>query len=197
MKLRLFAILVISLTAAFSAIAQNPSDVRYRDLKEKYNAADYSPEPGIIDRYSPEWAGAASLICPGIGHCSVDEWSRGLGILGASVGLSTLAISEFALTFYLGAKESSYYSDYGKPAPVSWSAITAGACALTVAGNVALWIWNVYDAIDVAKVRNLYYRDIAAPQANLDVRLEPRLAAVTTCDGGISPALGLGLRVSF
>ncbi len=188
MKKFLTAFLFLSVLA-FPAFAQErPANPKYRDIKDYYDPKAYKYD--FSDPYSPGWAGIASVI-PGLGQCICDEWGRGLGILAANAGFTVLEFFEGAVLLYSIAATT--------PNPVSGLlpgnmvassallAVTAGASVITLAGHAAFNIWNICDAVKVAKVKNMYYKD---------VDLVPSLALVPSA-GSLQPAPGLGIRLTF
>ncbi len=163
---------------------------RYRDIKDQFDHTEYSKQDD--DRYVPCIAGVASLIVPGLGQCYCDEWGRGLGIFGANVGFVLLGTAETSLMFYEAVKGSDYYRKYGFPDSRSNLVMGASAAALlvTLAGATALNVWNIFDAVRIAKVKNMYYQD---------VRRQPVivLAPAIGTDYAMSPTLGMGVRLTF
>ena len=54
------------------------------------------------------------------------------------------------------------------------------------------------DAVDIAKVKNMYYHDsMYRRRASLDMNLTPQLAMVPSTGGSFQPAAGFSLKVSF
>ena len=194
---KVLAILVFVTVFGFCANAQYYGRVRYSDIKDYYNPREYVSD--FYDPYSPGWAGVASFLIPGLGQCICDEWGRGLGILGANVGFAFLEILESSLTFYGAAVGTSYYMHYGDGWNMGSTLMAAGGCSFlaTLAGQFIFNVWNICDAVDIAKVKNMYYRDGYPDNASLDLRLEPNLAMAPVIGGGFKPAPGLSLKVSF
>ena len=183
-------IIAILCAVSFMAQAQDDDAVRYRDIKHYYNHSEYSEQDG--DRYVVSIAGVASFLVPGLGQCYCDEWGRGLGILGASAGLAILGTAETSLMFYGATKTAEHYRMYGTTDPSSNLIFGASfaAAVVTIAGATALKIWNIFDAVRVAQVKNMYYQD-AGKQP------EVALAPVVGVDPGLQPTVGLGLKVTF
>ncbi len=169
---------------------QGVNDVRYRDIKGYYNHREYSAWVG--DCYIPSVAGVASFFLPGLGQCYCDEWGRGLGIFGANVAFALLGGAETSLMFYEAVKGSDNYRKYGTPDADSNLIMGASAAALlvTVAGAATLNIWNIFDAVRVAKVKNMYYQDVRRHPVIV-------LAPAVGTDYGMNPTLGLGLKLTF
>lgn len=146
--------------------------MKYKEYKKLYDTKYYVHEIG--DEYSPGWAGVASFFIPGLGQGVAGEWGRAAAIIGGDVALS--------VAFYLlGSDES-----------------TAAIALVPLIGLGVLDIWSIIDAVHIAKVKNMYYQDIRSQRASLDVKLTPYFACTSTnVSGGLQPAAGLSLRVSF
>ncbi len=214
-----FAILLFITALAFTAAAQSPGNVRYRDIRGSYDPRDYVYD--FYDKYDPTWCGLASFFIPGLGQCICDEWGRGLGIVAANAGFTLLEITEASVMFYSAAAGSAYYRDsrasavfdgrssafdsrssaFDGRSSAFFNALmvsSAGAALLTLAGQAAFNIWNICDAVNVAKVKDLFYRDSApASSSRLDMSFAPTLAVVPGADGSACPAPGIGVRVTF
>lgn len=195
---KFFAILLFTVAFASTAAAQSPGYVRYRDIRGSYDPRDYVYD--FYDKYDPTWCGLASFIIPGLGQCICDEWGRGLGIVAANAGFAFLEFTEASVMFYSAAAGSAYYRD-GRAPSTFYNALmvsSAGAALLTLAGQAVFNIWNICDAVNVAKVKDLFYRDAAlASSSRLDMSFAPTLAVVPAADGSAYPAPGIGVRFTF
>ncbi|MBQ9463345.1 MAG: hypothetical protein IJU68_06775 [Bacteroidales bacterium] len=172
-------------------------DVRYRDIKHMYRPSDYARRVG--DPYDPTINGVASFFLPGLGQCIDGEWGRGIGIFAANIGFTLLECAEASLMFYSGAEGASYYKNYGTVS--SRPNITMGAslfaAIVTASAHLAFNIWNICDAVNIAKVKNLYYQDAYSNSAALDIHLEPQLAFSPVSGNSLQPTAGLKLSVCF
>ena len=189
MKKLFLSVLFLAALAMPSLAQEVPADPRYRDIKDLYDPRAYVYD--FSDPYSPGWAGVASFVIPGLGQCICNEWGRGIGILAANVGFTTLEYLE-ASALFVGVLA-------GTPNPVSgllpanivvgpaMVAVSAGAAVVTLAGHVAFNIWNISDAVRIAKVKNMYYKDMS---------IVPSLALVPS-GSTFRPAPGIGVRVTF
>lgn len=156
----------------------------YKDLKAIYDPHYYLPEAG--DPYSRGWAGVASFFIPGLGQAICGEWARGLCFVAGNIGLSVLLLTTVN---YVG---SNYNVETRQGAE--------GASAFTVCiglGAVALDVWSIVDAVQVAKVKNMYYQDLRKMRTSTDIKLEPFLTYTPTNSLRYQPAAGLALKVSF
>ena len=162
--------------------------MKYKQLKHLYYHKDYISASD--DRYSPAWTGVASFFITGLGECINGEWERGLGKVGANVGL------------YLLAKASAYTFVYRGEEP-----LFALATYAALGGMVAIDIWSIVDAVKIAKVKNMYEHDLRSkysldmnlyPSVNysLDMNLYPSVNYAFTEQGAL-PATGLTLAIRF
>ena len=184
------------------------SSVRYRDIAGYYDPRNYVEAAG--DPYIPALSGIASFFLPGLGQCIDGEWGRGLGIVATNVGFGVLEFVE-ACTLFYAAEESAqayknaysssyyYYDPYARLDRTNGMFGAAfGACLLTMAAQAAFNIWNIFDAANIAKVKNMYYHDsLARSYASLDMNLSPQIAFAPTAAGTFQPTAGLSLKVSF
>lgn len=154
--------------------------MEYKDYKNLYNHRYYSRQFG--DPYNPTLAGVASFLIPGLGQGLCDEWGRGLAIFGGNV-LGSLAY----LSTIAGTMQGTYDVLYANP-----SVLLIGASLLT-----AYDIWNIVDAVHVAKIKNMYYQDLQGRlQANIDVNLTPCISYIYTPEA-YTPVMGLSLNLGF
>lgn len=187
---------LLALLFSISTVAQGQS-IRYRDIKDLYDPKEYVYD--YSDPYSPAWSGIASFLIPGLGQCLSNEWGRGLAIFGANVGFSLLEYFE-ASVFVYGIVASTPNPATGMLpggmiAGTTAMVASAGAAIATIAGQAAFNIWGICDAVNVAKVKNLCWRD--AKYTSLDISLSPSFALVPSASGSLSPAPGLSLRIEF
>ena len=159
--------------------------LRYRALKRVYDPKMYTRQLGDI---SPALCGIASWLVPGLGQGMADEWGRALGIWGVELGLTAvLGLAAAGSTQYDQYAQAEVTGEFG----VMLAALTALA---------ALDIWNICDAVRVAKVKNMYYQDLRAQRglAGFDVKLEPFVASVPSqTNQGFTPSAGLSFKITF
>ena len=162
--------------------------MRYKDIAGSYNPRSYREK--IDDPYIPAVSGIASFFIPGLGQCIDGEWGRGLGIFTVNVGLGVLELTEASLMFYYAADGSRYYRDNGMTSAKSNALFGASFCAalLTSAAHLAFNIWNICDAVNIAKVKNMYYQDL---------RVTPQVAFAPTVSSSLQPTAGLSLTLNF
>ena len=174
---------------------REPSDVRYRDIADYYDTRYYRDRPG--DPYIPALSGVASFFLPGLGQFIDGEWSRGLGLIAANIGFGLLEATEASLLFYGGARSSYSYTMYGYSEGNGLMAASLGALMLTSAVHFGFNIWNICDAVRIAEVKNLYYRDVRDNRYSFDMHFAPDLAFVPTAGNNLQPVAGLSLKVNF
>jgi hypothetical protein len=162
---KLYLIIVSILILSTGANAQ------YKINKSKYDYRTYKYQDG--DPYKPGIAGFASFLIPGLGQMSSGAGGRGAAFLGGFVG---------CLTIY-GIGSSHYYEDeegtHGGPVPLYIGLI----------GALTIDLISVIDAVRVAKVTNLYFRDKYMSRYSL--KASPYLGSV------ISGKIPLGLSLSL
>ena len=109
----------------------------YRYLKQKYRKMPY--ESMKTDKYNLGGAFILSLI-PGFGHFYTGEVVRGLGFIGGMAGS---------------------FVAFGVGFSMAWGGSSGGdIIALAGAvGFVSIYIWNIFDAVQVAKIKNLAFRN--------------------------------------
>lgn len=150
--------------------------MRYREYKNLYSTKGYRTRWG--DPYNPISAGLAAAVFPGLGHCVAGEWGRGAlfmggyGLLMASFGTAADQLEEAGLD---GNDE---------------------VLALPIAAMLGLYVWNICDAVRVAKVKNLYARDLRAQMSVPELSLEPYINSAPAAAGNQLVG-GLALKMSF
>ena len=184
--MRRFIILSIAILICFvSARAQVAEGMKYRELKNLYDAKTYVHQDD--DAVNPAWAGVASFFIPGLGQCIAGEWGRGLGFIAADLGLAATAICSLTL-FQV------YDTPPGFPAISAGNAIAIGAGVC----YALIDIWSIFDAVKVAKVRNMYEQDLRSQSASLTLQLEPFFAySQPGYNSTNHPAAGVSLKLRF
>lgn len=168
----------------------------YNEKSDFYKNVPYRKEMG--DPYEPAIAGLASYFIPGLGQMICGESGRGLAFLGGTaatyfvtmIGFSGLT-SEVSYDYY---SENSY--SYNNNHNNNGSLFTAMAVGGAIS-TVGLYIWSIVDAIHVAKVNNLYARDLRK-QSQVKIQLSPFIdTSKTALSLNNKPALGLSLKLNF
>lgn len=197
MKKAVLTILCL-LALAFSVKAQESADsirqsikdrgvalrMAYDDYKSLYNPRDYVRQE--FDPFSPVGTGIASFFITGLGQMINGEVGRGFAMLGGDVALVVGGILGFALLSPKGPDGTNYATTGAK---------ICLCCGL--AGSLGITIWSICDAVDMAKIKNLYYRDCQYLGATtLDVKLMPSFSVVPTSQS-YQYAPGVTLAVRF
>ncbi|MBO4466138.1 MAG: hypothetical protein J5748_05620 [Bacteroidales bacterium] len=189
---RIILITVLSLVAAFSATAQYTNENKYKDLKDIYNFRAYLPSEQ--DPYNVSLAGLFGFCVPGGPQLLMCESGRGWCFLGASAAFYYIADNSARELNKLAAYDTEgkmYYTDQDKAA--TYMMIMMGSLAL----DLGVAIWSCIDAKRVAKVKNMYYQDLAAGRSP-SVSFEPFLSYTpTAANGSLKPAAGLSMKLSF
>ena len=187
-------VMAFLMASLISAYAQDRSDkefnlqpgLKYRVLNDYYDPADYQKTP--FDDNNPILSGVASFCVPGLGQMINGEVVRGLAWMGAAAG-TYLVTGAAGVCFLLGA-----VSAYPPMAIAGAAVATAGLGAL-----IAIDILQIIDAVQIAKVKNMYEMDLMKSQlsnAALDINLYPSINKIPTATGTQSTA-GLTLAFNF
>lgn len=150
---------------------------KYKEIKHLYNHKDYVRQPG--EMYDPSVAGIASLLIPGLGQMINREGGRGVGFLLGTIGLYSIGAIAYPET-----------DDFGNITGEGSAAVTAVA----VAGGMALSIISIVDAVRVAKVKNLAYRD--KPLSRMSLHMDPHIGSLQTVEG-VKANVGLKFSLKF
>lgn len=196
MKKILVLLAAVALTAT-TLSAQVVPGMKYKDLKDRYNAKYY--EKSSIDPYSTFWTGLASFAVPGLGQVIAGETGRGIAVFAGDAA--------FSLAGYLVANKALDYVQKdanGKPVKDEKGELIvtdeknfkkyAGALIGVGLGNAIYWIWNICDARKVAKVKNMYYQDLGGRAMEFNVY--PSVDLAMTADG-TTPVAGMTLSLQF
>lgn len=197
MKKLLIMLAAVVLTAA-TLSAQVAPGMKYRELKNLYNARDYVPSS--VDPYSKGWAGAASFFVPGLGQAVCGEVGRGFAFFGGEIAFDVVG-SVFAnkMLSYVQKDANGKYVTDSNGHYVYTDEKAARNWALAIAGvgvaNLAYLIWDICDARKVAKVKNMYYQDLMGVRA-MEVNLYPSVDLAMTANG-TKPVAGFTLSMQF
>ena len=184
---RLLFFVLFTVLFADNLGAQIMPGLQYSDLKNIYYAKEYKHMPG--DPYSPALSALGSFFIPGLGQFCCGEKGRGLGMFAAGAAIDAAMIfSVTQFTYYLDP-DGALFTNVDEAA--KWAYASLG---FTI-GAVVYGIVCSIDAISVAKVRNMYYRDLKGLQA-FDIDLHPSLDFVQT-QKGATPAAGMTLSMRF
>lgn len=145
--------------------------MKYSEYKNLYSARNYVFQPG--DTYSPGLVTALSALFPGVGQACVGRWGSAFAFAFLDgVGAGLIGASSF----------DGYYH-------VEMVCAGIGVMALSR-------IWSAWNVNKVAKIKNLYLRDIRDLSA-VQFNLEPYVGQIGTLAMQPQPFAGLTLRMSF
>ena len=165
--------------------------MRYRDYKHYYNKRDYIRRDD--DPYSPFLAGVASYFIPGMGQCACGEWGRGVSFFLGTYLTCSMAIASLAdctAVYSYDEQGYGYYDD-------SYNRNCSGAVALLLAAGT-IYVWNVCDAVKVAKIKNMYFQDMYGRRNEIKLHIEPYLGySPTPAVSGTNLASGVSLKLNF
>ena len=170
--------------------------MKYRELKSMYSTRGYTRSSA--DPYSPGWSAFASYVVPGLGQAINRETGRGLRFFGASTALSAFGYYEADKLLDNIVKDEN--GDYKKDASgdIQFKDEKAAVRQITylcAAGlsEVIVCLWSCIDASKVAKVKNLYSRDLR--NHALEPNLYPSVQTVQTGNGcKLAPGMTLALN---
>lgn len=156
------------------------SNAQYRVNKTQHDYKSYVYQVG--DPYNPTIAGVASLFIPGLGQMISGEGGRGVGFLAGYVGCFTI--------YYLGAVKTVNNINSGGDGSSG-----AGLMLVGLGSAVGVGIWSIVDAVRVAKVNNLAFRERNVTSMNFKV--EPFLMNASTINNRNHISTGLTLKMTF
>ena len=149
---------------------------QYSVNKTKYDYRTYMPQVG--DPYNTADAGLTSFLIPGLGQIISGETGRGLAFLGGYVICSVL---------YLAGILSIYFNN--GPSESGLGLIAGGGLVL-----LSIQIWSIVDAIRVAKVNNLAFRD--KNKSSCLIKIQPYIGSINYYSS-TKPVTGLSFKFSF
>ena len=176
-----FAQMKTEQTAAENTTIELVPGMKYKVLKNIYDYKDY--EPSIYDSRSPGGMGVASFFIPGLGQIISGDIGRGLAWVGGHLvayGVTGIGASVMNSGDYYDAE------DLEKTGTIVF--LAGFATMLTVD------ICSIVDAVRVAKVRNMYERDLYKKMYSLD--LHPSVNHILTPTGS-QPTAGFTLALNF
>ena len=195
---RLLIILAAAVMTATTLSAQVAPGMKYRDLKDIYNARDYVKSSN--DPYASGLYGLASAVVPGLGQIISGEVGRGIGVIAgdAAFGVAaTVCVYKFLDYVEKDANGNYIKGDDGlfvvtdESAAKKWG---LGLIGLSV-GNMVYWVWNICDAVKVAKVKNMYFQDLNGGRA-VEINMYPSVDIAMTSMGA-APVAGMTFALSF
>ena len=184
---RLLFFVLFTVLFADTLGAQIVPGLKYSDLKNIYYAKEYKHMPG--DPYSPALSALGSFFIPGLGQFCCGERGRGLGMFAAGAAIDAAMIFSVTQFVYYIDVDGAIFKDVDEAA--KW----AGASFGFTLGALAYGVICSIDAVNVAKVRNMYSRDLNKLQA-VELNVYPSLDFART-QKGATPAAGVTLSMRF
>ena len=177
-------ILLCVLGLAFMSV--NVDAQCYSLNKLKYDPRLYVMEWG--DPYNPALSGVCSFLIPGLGQVVAGETGRGLAFFGGYVGCAiVMEVGVAQLAYSVNNYE---YGTYGGSPGAGVGTMLIGA-----GGMLAVSIWSIVDAVNVAKVNNMYIRDMRKT-SSLKLELAPYVTQISI-NNKLTTPVGMTMRVTF
>jgi hypothetical protein len=175
-KIILLSIIMVGL------VATNLNAQRYSINKFKYDSRLYVPEFG--DPYNPGLSGVCSFFVPGLGQMLSGEVGRGFAFLGGSAACGLVGTVGSLVTFL-----NMYTGD------ISNARVGSAMMVVGFTGMAAIDIWSIVDAVNVAKVNNMYIRNLRKT-SSVNFEMAPYVTQLSINNQLITP-VGMTMRVKF
>jgi TM2 domain-containing membrane protein YozV len=176
------------LSIVLLAFVANLSAQRYSINKYRYDYHQYIPE--YDDPYNPAISGVCSFFIPGLGQIYCGETGRGFAFLGAYAGCTIICgIGLAQIT------ANSYYYFNSDTGNIRNRNAGGGTILLGLGGMAAVSIWSIIDAINVAKVNDMYIRSLRNTSA-LKIEMSPYVDHISINNQTSTP-LGMTMRIKF
>ncbi len=165
----------------FNTTHEVKDGMKFSEYKKLYNVKDYVHQVG--DPYNPGLAGAASFLIPGLGQALNEAWGDAV----------LCFLTDLLIDFDMGI---SYYGMINNVEPyktqsVCWFALSCGL-------KVFFDVFCIVDAVNVAKVKNMYNQDLRGPRlVQPDYSVSPFVTASPDMGSGSFALTGLSLTLSF
>lgn len=194
MKKLVLAILLLVAGMSFASAQVRPG-MKYNELKSMYSTRGYTK--AAEDVYSPGWSAFASLVIPGLGQVMSRETGRGIGFFAGSVALSAFGYYEAAqlVDNVTDANGNVNKDSAGNLVFKDENAAKKQVLLMCAAGlsELVVNIWACTDAAKVAKIKNLYNRDIK--KYSFEPSFYPSVQAVQTSTGyALAPGMTFALN---
>jgi len=109
--------------------------------------------------------------------------------MGASAGFGVLysvGVMQFVNSNYYNYDGMYYENNAGRG---------SGLMLIGLTGMLAVNIWSIVDAVHVAKVNNMYIRDLRK-KSTMSLELKPYVDQISMCNQLVTP-VGMTMRVKF
>lgn len=162
----------------------------YRYCKGRYQTAGFRRSG--LDPYDPFSAGVLSYLMPGLGQLYDGEVLRSAGFFFGTMCCLSVGSVVLSSTHRYEERYDQQYGYYREDVGIGPVDATMGT--VFILGGVALWVWNIFDAVKVAKVKDLFFRDLAGRYSAVDLSVRPSIGVVPTSG---RPTAGLSLQLHF
>lgn len=166
----------------FGLVATSSNAQRYSINKLTYDYHQYIPEFG--DPYNPAVSGVCSFFVPGLGQMFSGEVGRGFAFLGGSAACGLVGFIGY------GVAMTSAYDGNSSGAGAGVGLFLIGFGAM-----VAVDIWSIVDAVNVAKVNNMYIRSLRRT-SSVQFEVAPYFSQISV-NNKIDTPVGLTMRMKF
>ena len=151
------------------------TNAQYKINKTQYDYHTYKRQVG--DPYNPSVAGISSFLIPGLGQMTSGEFIRGAVFLGGYASCCVI--------FAVGFNESWFGPDYKLGSTMLLSGL---------AGILIVNLWSIVNAVHVAKVNDLAFRN--NNKTSFNIQVQPYINTTCYNKAGSIPA-GITLKVAF
>lgn len=203
-------IIIITILACFisSASAQTANSIsepqsrqiyqgmHYPQYAKLYDSKMYVPKYG--DPYNSGTCGVLSALVPGLGQGLAGEWGRGGLIFAGNLVLGLACLQMIDVHYATGEVPVEVSGSAGTWTTISTIHISPLVWLLSAA-RLGLQIYGIYDAVHVARIKNMYYQDLRNNQSGVNMSIEPFLSSMPAQISGnnVQPAAGLSLKIGF
>ena len=195
MKKVIFAIFLL-IAGMSVASAQVRSGMKYSELKHQYSVRGY--HRSATDTYSPGWSAFASYVIPGLGQVMSRETGRGIRFFAASTAISAVGYyqaDKLLDNIVKDADGNAVKDASGDIQFIDEKAAKRQITYLCAAGLSELFVcfWSCADAAKVAKVKNLYSRDLR--NHAIEPSMYPSVQTVMSSNGcQLAPGITLAMK---
>lgn len=187
----IFFLIILSVLSFGKTAAQT-----YSLNKNVYDHRQYIPRFG--DVYDPMLMGAYSAVLPGMGQMICGETGRGLAFMvpgviayGAITVGTVRSFQESHRDFWKKSNSDFKNSSIKDDANIGLPLIIGG-----LVGAVIINTWSFIDAVKVAKVTNMYLRDVRDGFVPVSLKIDP-FVETNTYLGQWNTCAGISLKVTF
>jgi len=179
----------IFLFVIFLSLVSLVNAQRYSINKLKYDSHLYVPE--YDEPYNPAISGVCSFFIPGLGQMVCGEAGRGLAFLGGYTCCSIIAGVGMAQIY---SNTFDYYYT-GNTGNIGNSSAGVGTLLVGLGGMVVVGIWSIVDAVKVAKVNDMYIRDLRS-KSSIKLEVSPFMDQLSINNQNTT-SVGMTMRVKF